>query len=456
MYIKNGYITSGAIIPNQKVVDGVITLQIVEGRLTEIVVEDNKYLNDSYYLKRIELGAGPPVKVDDLQRQLGLLQQNQRIKRLDANLKAGIKPGESNLNLTVEEKLPINLWSGYNNYIADSVGGEQVLAAGSALSLTGHGDIFSFTWGEAEGLKPKVDTWYSLPLTARDLTLGLRYRKNDFDIVREPFEDLDIETDTDIYLVSMRYPLFRDLKQEFGLTLLGEHAIRKTTLLNQPFSLEPGAVDGKVKVTTIRFAQEYVHRTQSQVIAALSQFSLGVDALDATIRKEGLPDGEFFKWQGQFQWVRRFKTLDSQLLFRSFVQLTDDPLVSLEQATVGGRYTVRGYPENYFVRDRAFNLSLESRIPIIRNKPWADYLQIVPFFDWGWGKNQDFPTPSGPTNIYSVGVGLRWAATFFPSTLRLNPQFEIFYGYRLRDVDIDVDNDLQDKGISFQIAVAAF
>jgi len=456
LYVKSGYITSGAIIPDQKVIDGVITLQIIEGRLTGIEVENNKYLRDSYYRKRIELGAGPPIKVDDLQSRLRILQEDPRVNLIDANLKPGARLGESDLNLTVEERLPFKFWSGYNNYISDSVGGEQILATGALLSLTESGDIFSFTYGRAEGLTPKIDTWYSFPLTANDLTLSLRYRKNDFDLTREVFKDLDIETHTDIYSIALRYPVFRSLSQEFALSLLGEHEIQKTTLLDQPFSFEPGAVDGEVKVTPIRFGQEYVYRTQNQVIAAISQFSWGIHALDATIRDDDLPDGEFFKWQGQFQWARRFSPLDAQLIFRSFFQWTGDPLVSLEQATVGGRYTVRGYPENYYVRDRALVWSLESRIPIIRNKPWADYLQIVPFFDWGWGKNSDFPTPPGPTNIYSVGIGMRWAATLFPSTLRLNPQFEVFYGYKFRDVDIEIDNKLQDRGVSFQISLGAF
>ena len=456
LYIKNGYITSGAIIPDQKVTDGLITLHIIEGQLTNIEVEKNKYLRDSFYSKRIELGAGPPVKVDDLQRRLRLLQEDPRIKRLDASLKPGAQLGESSLNIDVEEKLPFKFWSGYDNYIADSVGGEQIQTTGAILSLTESGDIFSFTLGYAEGLNPKLDIWYLLPLTANDLTLNLRYRKNDFDLVREAFEDLNVETDTDIYSISLRYPVYKSLSREFALSLIGEHAKQKTSLLNQSFSLEPGAEDGEVKVTPLRFAQEYVYRTQKQVIAATSQFSWGLDALDATTRDDGLPDGEFFKWQGQFQWARRFNPLDTQLIFRSFFQFTGDPLVSLEQAAVGGRYTVRGYPENFYVRDRALVWSLESRIPIIRNKPWADYIQIVPFFDWGWGKNKDFPTPPGPTNIYSVGIGLRWAATLFPSTLRLIPQFEIFYGYKFRDEDIEVDSKLQDKGVSFQIALGAF
>ena len=454
-YITRGYITSGAVIPDQTVVDGVISLHIIEGELKNIEIEDNKYLRDSYYKKRIALGAGPPVKIENLQKRLAILQEDPRIQKINAELKPGVKPGESDLTLVVEENIPFKFWTGYDNYIADSVGGDQVQVTGAATSLTGNGDILSFTYGAAEGLDPKIDAWYSFPFTARDITLSLRYRKNDFDSVRDAFEDLDIETDTDVYTVALRYPAYKSLSQEFALSLIGEHAKQKTTLLDNPFSFEPGAVKGEVKVTALRFAQEWTHRTQKQVIAATSRFSLGIDALDATTRDSGIPDGEFFSWRGQFQWARRFKPLDTQLIFRTLLQLSDDPLVSLEQTAVGGRYTVRGYPENFFVRDEAVVASLESRISLIRDKSWADYLQIVPFFDWGWAKNTDFPTPSGPNNIYSVGIGLRWAATIFPS-LRLRPQFEIYYGYKFRDVDIDIENNMQDKGISFQFALAAF
>jgi len=456
LYLDNGYVTSGAVIPDQEVKEGIMTIRIVEGRLAEIDVDGNRYLFDHYYRRRIELGAGPPIKVEDLQRRLVFLQENPRIERIDAYLKPGVRTGESRLELTVEERSPIRLWTGYNNYVADSVGGEQLLATGMILSLTGNGDTFNFTYGEAEGLQPNIDTWYAFPITASDLTLTLRYRKNDFDLVREELKDLNIENDTDIYSASLRYPVYRSSKHELALSFALDHEVQKSRLLDLPFSLEPGAVKGKVKVTPIRFAQDYVYRTQQQVVSAVSQFSLGIDALDATIRSDDLPDGEFFKWQGQLQWVGRLKMLDTQLITRSFFQLTNEPLVSLEQSAVGGRYTVRGYPENLLVRDKAFVCSVESRIPIIQNMPWTDYLQIVPFFDWGWGENKDFPTPHGPNSIYSIGIGLRWGATLLPSTLRLRPEFEIYYGYRLRDVDIDVENSLQDSGISLQVALKAF
>ena len=128
-------------------------------------------------------------------------------------------------------------------------------------------------------------------------------------------------------------------------------------------------------MTALRFAQEFVYRTRSQVIAARSRFSFGLDALGSTIHDNDLPDSQFFAWLGQFQWVRQFDALkpasgipDTQVIFRSDVQLANKPLLTLEQIALGGRYTVRGYPQNTLVRDNAFLASIEARIPIVRQQ----------------------------------------------------------------------------------------
>jgi hemolysin activation/secretion protein len=40
-------------------------------------------------------------------------------------------------------------------------------------NVTGHGDVMSVTYGRSQGIDLQVDTSYTLPLTARDLTLNL-------------------------------------------------------------------------------------------------------------------------------------------------------------------------------------------------------------------------------------------------------------------------------------------
>ncbi len=198
-----------------------------------------------------------------------------------------------------------------------------------------------------------------------------------------------------------------------------------------------------------------MYRTEHQVVAARSRFSLGVDVLDATINSSDVPDSQFFAWLGQFQYVRRLPVLDAQLIARTDLQLAANPLLALEQVAVGGRYTVRGYRENTLVRDNAVVASLEARIPVVRTVVWADFIEIAPFVDFGRGWNNTGPKPE-IRSISSVGVGLRWALTVPAfAGYRLRPSLEVYWGHPLRNVETENGN-LQDQGVHLQFVLAAF
>ena len=102
-YINAGYINSGAILPDQAVREGGITFQIVEGALSQISVEGNKWFRESYIRDRVELGAGPPVNVNPLQERLQILQQDNRLRSIHAELRPGVKPGEALLKVKADE-----------------------------------------------------------------------------------------------------------------------------------------------------------------------------------------------------------------------------------------------------------------------------------------------------------------------------------------------------------------
>ncbi len=70
LYVQRGYVTSGAVIPDQAVTDGLIRIQIIEGALTDINVEGARWLWPNYYRRRIALSAGPPVNIYTLQERL--------------------------------------------------------------------------------------------------------------------------------------------------------------------------------------------------------------------------------------------------------------------------------------------------------------------------------------------------------------------------------------------------
>lgn len=453
-YIQKGYVNSGAVLPDQEVTDGVVTFLIVEGRLSEINVTGNRRLRDGYYQSRIGTAAGPPVNIRTLEEQLRILQQQTMIKRLHAELKPGIEPGQSIMDLAVEERSPFDAQLIFNNYQSPSVGAERGLLSLTHRSLTGIGDTLSFTYGRSQGLNPLLDVAYRLPFTARDTEFGFRYRMNDFDIVEEPFQDLDIESKSEIFELKLRQPFCRTPNREFAVGLIGERLHSRSWLLGEPFSFSDGTVDGEATVVALRFFQEYLYRSRQHVVAAHSRFSVGLDAFDATTHGNGDPDGRFFAWLGQFQWASLSEPLGIQTILRTDIQLADDPLLALEQISVGGRYSVRGYRENQLVRDNGVIASIETRIPLIRDAAWADYLQLAPFFDFGHAWYSESSTP-GPKNLSSVGVGLRWALTLLTNPLPTTANLEVYWGHALRHVDASNYN-LQDDGIHFQFMISAF
>jgi Haemolysin secretion/activation protein ShlB/FhaC/HecB len=137
------------------------------------------------------------------------------------------------------------------------------------------------------------------------------------------------------------------------------------------------------------------------VLALRSTLSCGLDALGATQNSGDIPDGQFFAWLGQLQWVRRLWDTDNQVLIRNQVQWAADPLLALEKLGVGGGSTVRGYRENLLVRDRGFVGSVELRFPVFRlplpfisRRPEDGQVQLATFYDFGWSENVEEASPN--------------------------------------------------------------
>jgi hemolysin activation/secretion protein len=455
LYVNAGYINSGAILPDQTVTEGIIRFQIIEGALTTVTVDGTRWFRDSYVRQRLAVGLTPPLQIDTLQQRLQLLQQDDRIARLDAELRPGVQLGESELYVRVQEQVPFLVAMEVNNYQSPSVGAEQGLLTVAHRNLTGSGDILSVTYGYSAGLHPKLDASYTLPLTVRDTTVSLRYQRNNSSVVEAQFAPLNITSQSAISTIALRQPFYRTLQQEFALALSGEYLWSQTSLLGEPFAFSPGTEGGKMVDTALRLTAEWLDRTPQQVFTLRSRFSVGIDALGATIHGDPqVPDGRFFAWLGQVQWGRQLGGRGVQLFARLDVQLTADPLPPLEQMAVGGRFSVRGYLENMLVRDNGVSGSLEARLPLVRNTPWAEVVQVIPFVDTGWSWNQRIATPA-PKTLASLGVGMRWTKSWSLATVPLRTQVEVFWGYRLVARET-AGGGLQDKGLEFQVAVAAF
>jgi len=69
-YINRGYVNSGAIVPDQVIANGIVVYKIVEGKVTDIDIKGNKWLNKAYIANRLNLDAGPPLDINAIQKRL--------------------------------------------------------------------------------------------------------------------------------------------------------------------------------------------------------------------------------------------------------------------------------------------------------------------------------------------------------------------------------------------------
>ena len=461
-YVNHGYVTSGAIIPDQASTEPVITVQIIEGKLAEVNLEGNRWFRSSYFRDRFNLSAGPPVDVNALRERLQILQSNPLVEQINAELRPSLVRGESVLNVRVKDANPLRAWLEFNNFLSPAVGAEQGLITLVDQNLLGFSDTLSLQYGGSAGVHPILNFSYSLPVTARDTTITVYYRRFHFSVVEEPFDALDIANHSQIIGTTIRQSLFRTPRQEFGVSAGFDYEENKSFLLDRPFELIPGATNGVFQLAVLRFSQDWVYRDQNQVFSALSRFSLGIGALGATTTSTSdLPDGRFFSWLGEAQWLRQLPFLRTQLLGRGLVQLSNDHLFPLEQISIGGRTSVRGYRAFSLIRDNAALLSLEARVPVLSTKAGRDAVFIAPFVDFGHGWHTTIPSPSDmPKTLASIGVGSivqLGAISDYAPRLRFleGSHAEIYWGQQLNHLR-GGNGNLQDHGVYAQVVVQAF
>jgi hemolysin activation/secretion protein len=438
LYVRSGYVTSGAYLPLQDLSDGTVVVQVVEGQLEKIEIRGLDRLQESYVRDRFREASQPPLKVDRISEALQLLEFNPLFQRVRADLKEGTSPGLSVLVVELKEAPAFSLGWQFDNYESPAIGEYKGTIFIEHQNLLGFGDRLSASYSLTEGLD-KYEIGYKIPFNAKDGTIEVEYNSGDNRIV-EKFEELGIRAESDRFSVLVRQPLVKRSTEEIALFFSVDLQESRTFILEDiPFSFTEGSEEGKSRVTALRLGQEWISRSSNRVLAARSQFSVGLDWFEATTN-DSAPDGRFFSWQGQFQWVEK---LDEDVIFllRVATQLTPDSLLPIEQFTLGGINTVRGYRQNLRVGDNALTASSELQFTLVRDEDWGN-LEIAPFVDFGtvWNNESEVLPPN---TIVSTGLSLRWQLQDY-LFVRLD------YGIPLVEVENEGDS-LQEDGLSFSV-----
>lgn len=441
-YIEQGYISSGVFIPPQKLEDGNITIQVVEANLSIIEIKGRKRVSEKYIRSRLPT-INKPLNVNELAQDLGNLKKDPLIQNIKGELKK-IEIGKNLLSIEIIENKPFQTQIQFSDKFSPSVGNLGLELGAKHRNILGFGDTLGIDYTKTEGLD-KYGIGYSLPFNTSGGTISFDYNNADSELVEEIVSAFDIQADFESVGFKIRQPIFNNDGEDAAISLEIERLNSETFVLDDvSFPFVEGLEDGKSRITSLRLGQEYANQGEKSLIAAQSQFNLGLDILDATTTEIGT-DALFWSWQGNIQWIRLLDRKNTLLRTSLTTQLTPDKLLPLEQVTVGGRNSVRGYRRNLIVGDNGLILLVQGQVPLVTDSSWGN-IYLAPFFDFGTVWNNGSDNRNSPSStLASLGLELDYQLKEFLDA-------KVFYGFPLIDTD-DFGNSSVEERWGFSMSI---
>lgn len=447
-YINAGYITSQATSqPIQTNEDPSLTpfqqpILVVEGQLESIRVEGRERLRPAYVCDRLALGITSPLNIGKIEENLRLLQINPMLEKVGGSLLPTGKAGLSDLSVTVTEAYPFSANLSFDNYSPISLGSERVGLTLGYKNLTGLGDqIAGSYYVSTTGGLDILDFNYRVPLNPTDGALQLRLVPTWTRVTQSPFDVFNITGTNPLYEISYRQPLWKNLREEFALSVGFRYQDGRTLGLNRP---DLASVS---RTSVFQFGQDYSLRDETGLWFFRSQMNLGTGLFNATTNPSPLPSGEFFSWLGQAQRLQRLGR-DNLLILQTDLQLTPDSLLPDYLFIIGGGQSLRGYRQNARSADNGIRFSVENRITLARDGDNNSVFELAPFVDFGavWNSAGN-PTQLPPNSVLvGPGLGLIWRDILGMKGLSL--RFD--YGIPVVKLDNLTDN-WQNDGLYFQL-----
>lgn len=394
-YLIKGYIAARAFLPKQDIQNGVLYVSLIEGKIYDVNITDNKHTKTSYIERTINWPKFSDVKMTDLEQKiLNFNAANDAKARI--NLAPGPVYGTTNVNVIMTEPDTFSASAFSDNAGQDETGLYRGGASATLRSLTGYRDILSAGGTLSRGAH-SASVSYEIPEPILATRVGAGFDYSDTKIVSGQLESLNITGDFYDYYIYVKKPfLIRPrISNNFTLSLYvksGSNYIDGNTTQTTDTDLMTASFDN-----IFIFGGGYIFNMLS--------VTKGIKML------EGDKDFWRFNYNGEYN-----QSLSERFAFNLKGRLQAaggrDDLPSSEQFQAGGVNTVRGYDEGIFIAQEGADAMAEVQYNLTSFMPKAvTAASVYTFFDYGYIFNtRSFILQSDLSkNIYSTGLGLRFS-----------------------------------------------
>lgn len=389
LYKSKNYITAKAMLPPQTIKDGVVRIQLVEGRLGQLLFSGNHYTRDTFFLDRLKLVSGDLIRLDSLEQQLTYFNMINDV-RLRAELKPGPAFGTTDIVLIAQEPANEQFLFFSDNAGSKSTGQYRFGFSWTNRSLTGERDTLSLmpVWSKGS-LSGSFS--YSVPVNNSG-QLALSYDRNQIDILSGPYAHLNIEGRSSDLGLSYSWPqsVQAGFKTEHSFQL---HTKDSETLFDGTKILDTG-------VKTVGYG--YTLQANSSKKAVYVRHDITRGYADSTGKRQ-----HFIKYSLS---AMRQKALEDGMIMtlRLSGQVTPDKnLPTVEQFSLGGMSSVRGYANGLLMGDKGYLLSTEWSKPLTQKTTGLIFIDHGGAFPYK-GNNQSIDSNDFLTS-FGVGVTLKFS-----------------------------------------------
>jgi len=401
LYWREGHYAAMATLPPQRIAEGVLRIELVEGRVQRLSVDGldtavQPLARSVFDLQPGELFGGP-----QLQQRLARFNRGMDT-RFFATLRPGTEPGTTEVVAEVELPPRLDMTAALHNEASDSVGREQLELSVNARRLLGGADRLALTAQRSEGLTQLVLA-YSAPINRVGTRLAGSLADGRTQTVAAGLGALDVRGGSRVFGLTLTHPL----PAWGGLDVDLSAGLQRTRTETEVAGFPIGESE-----TALRTLGAYaVWRTPRHVASAYLALNR------ASHRSPGQAERTVSTRLLNASWAWLYSP---QWWFAARAGLQRTGEVDIPGAlkfSLGNPGDVRGYPAAAVFGDDGHFLVLEAHRRI------GERLEAYAFADHGRVSTQGVPD----TSLRSVGVGavLRWSPTLIATASLARPLTEV-------------------------------
>ncbi len=388
-YRDKGVYTATALLPRQSITDGVVVIRLVEGKLGEMVIEGNTYLDEPYVREWVPFAADETL-VDMNALESNILEFNRvNDARLQAELRAGKDFGLTDIVVAVDEPLRNTVQLFVDNYGYESSGVAEVGAIYRRQGVF-TGNDRGLLYALASAGNQSVTAIYSAPVKASRWRLGGSLAVNQSEVTEGDFEDLSVEGDSTSITLDASWLAISS--NHFWLNALGSamYSNSATSVLGADISdYTISKLSSGAQMTWLGSGWQISARQLVGWVNAQNRAATDGDSSFAVLNG----DASAYYQYGQSDWYG--------LAQMDYQYTNEEALPGAVAYSIGGPTSVRGYAPGLISGDYGIQTSLETHYSGM--SALGGDLDPFVFYDFGTVLSKN---PS--QTAQAVGVGLGW------------------------------------------------